>query len=254
MDFEESAEIGAENMSIELPELRQDGRRPLLEVTKDAEEEQEEEESRKQSSTSLPPSSTTSSSSSTVVDPHLGGDGKKSSTLRAAANTVKSIVGVGILSFPYALSQAGLAFGLVSILLIAFLVNYTMRLLVHCQVEINKTHRDHPLSNYEDLARHAMGFWGYIFTISSILVTQIGICCAYVLFVASQLHSLPGLDVIALQLWAVIIAPVFVMLVCIRNMSHLAPFSAVGLLSGKLDAGSNMSVYPLSFLTCVSFF
>jgi hypothetical protein len=39
------------------------------------------------------------------VDPHTGAavTGAKSSTFRAALNTIKSIVGVGILSFPFAM-------------------------------------------------------------------------------------------------------------------------------------------------------
>jgi hypothetical protein len=40
-----------------------------------------------------------------AVDPHTGAavTGAKSSTFRAALNTIKSIVGVGILSFPFAM-------------------------------------------------------------------------------------------------------------------------------------------------------
>jgi hypothetical protein len=40
-----------------------------------------------------------------AVDPHTGAvaTAAKSSTLRAALNTIKSIVGVGILSFPFAM-------------------------------------------------------------------------------------------------------------------------------------------------------
>ncbi len=166
------------------------------------------------------------------VDPHTGAveGGGKSSTLRASLNTIKSIVGVGILSFPFALRNAGLVFGAISVVLIALLVNYGMRLVVAVRQEVNKT-RETPLSSYEEVARAVAGKWGFAAAVGAVLVTQIGIGCAYVLFVATQLHSLPGCDVLSVQLWAVAIAPVFVALCLIRNISHLAPFSAFGLVA-----------------------
>jgi hypothetical protein len=78
-------------------------KRPLLDVTVDNEE--------------LPPVVVVGETRSTTneihvaetvtINPHLP-DGVKSSTTRAALNTVKSIIGVGILSFPYAFMNAGL--------------------------------------------------------------------------------------------------------------------------------------------------
>ena len=77
---------------------------------------------------------------------------ERSSTFRAALNTVKSIVGVGVLSFPFALSNAGLGFGVAAIAVIATLVNYGMRLVVAVREEINKG-RAKPINSYEEVAR-----------------------------------------------------------------------------------------------------
>ncbi len=121
-------------------------------------------------------------------------------------------------------------FGLVSVVLIALLVNYGMRLVVVVRVEVNKT-REAPLSSYEEVARAVAGKWGFVAAVAAVLVTQIGIGSAYVLFVANQMHSFPGLEVLSVQLWAVVVAPLFVALCLIRNMSHLAPFSAFGILA-----------------------
>ena len=123
-----------------------------------------------------------------------------------------------------------MVFGLLSVVLIALLVNYGMRLVVAVRVEVNKT-CETPLSSYEEVARAVAGRWGFAAAVAAVLVTQLGIGSAYVLFVAAQMHSFPGMDVLSVQLWAVTVAPLFVALCLIRNMSHLAPFSAFGILA-----------------------
>ena len=219
-DFDEEdqvipTETGA--MSIELKEMKGDGKRPLLEETVDAEEEGEDV------------TVDGEPSADDRFDIHAVGGEKKSTTFQSSLNTVKSIVGVGILSFPYALSKAGYAIGLPAILFIAVLVNYTMKLLVRVKEEVNLTRTENPMTNYEDISRDVMGKWGYALTVAAVMLTQIGIACAYVLFIAEQLHSLPGLSVLAVQLWALTLAPIFIALVLIRNIRQLAPFSALGL-------------------------
>ncbi len=105
-------------------------KRPLLDVTVD-------EEAPPSSSADVSDLSVSSSVSSSSSSPHVvGSSSLRSSTLRAALNTIKSIVGVGILSFPFAFYQAGLVFGLISVLIIAIIVNYGMRLLVEVRVEV----------------------------------------------------------------------------------------------------------------------
>jgi proton-coupled amino acid transporter len=116
------------------------------------------------------------------------------------------------------------------VVFISLLVNYGMRLVVAVRVEVNKT-RETPLSSYEEVSRAVAGRWGHVATVAAMLLTQLGIGSAYVLFVATQMHSFPGLDVLSIQLWAVTVSPLFVALCLIRNMSHLAPFSAFGIVA-----------------------
>ena len=48
---------------------------------------------------------------------------------------LQAIVGVGILSFPYAMHQTGVVLGVLFLLLTASLVNYTMQLLVKVKTQ-----------------------------------------------------------------------------------------------------------------------
>lgn len=165
-------------------------------------------------------------------DAHGVGGGERSSTARATFVTIKSIVGVGVLSFPFAFAHAGLVFGLLSVVLIALSVNYGMRLLIAVKVEVNRGRRpSDQLSSYEELARAVAGPWGYWTAVLAVLVTQLGIGCAYVLFVATELNSIEPLAKLSVQLWAVCVSPVFVGLCLIRNLRNLAPFSAFGLVA-----------------------
>jgi amino acid permease len=106
---------------------------------------------------------------------------------------------------------------LISVVIIAVVVNYGMRLMVDVRTEVNKT-LELPLDTSEDIARLVAGRVGRITSISAITLTQVGIGCAYVLFVANQLFSiLPQLNV---QEWALCISPVFGMylVVCFGSL------------------------------------
>jgi amino acid permease len=97
---------------------------------------------------------------------------------------------------------------------ITALVNYTMKLLVVIKEEVNKTHSSAPLSSYEDIARDVAGRGGYWATVAAVMLTQTGIGCSYVIFIASQLNSIPHLDALSIRIWALIIAPLMIALSC----------------------------------------
>lgn len=145
-------------------------------------------------------------------------------------------MGVGVLSFPYAMRQAGVVFGSVLLVVAAVLVNYTMQLLIKLKDDVNKERvGDARFVTYEGLADHVLGRWGGVTALVAILFTQIGICCAYAVFLASQAHSLvPTLSVFV---WALLTLPVLYSLVLIRNIRNLAPFSAFALVAIAVAIG-----------------
>lgn len=98
------------------------------------------------------------------------------------------------------------------------------QLLVEVREDVN---RDVPVTTYEDIAQLVLGDWGARATIAAMCLTQVGISCAYVLFVASQMHSL--LPVFGVPLWAVIVSPVFLGLMLLRDIRHLALVSMFAL-------------------------
>jgi amino acid permease len=117
--------------------------------------------------------------------------------------------------------------------------------------QVNKS-LDVSLDTSEDVARHVAGRYGYIATIAAICVTQIGIGCAYVLFVANQLYSVQA--TLNVQEWALCVSPVFVALCWIRNIRALAPVSAFGLIAVGLAVSVVIYEVDLGFRLLVCLF
>ncbi|XP_066301395.1 putative sodium-coupled neutral amino acid transporter 11 isoform X4 [Branchiostoma lanceolatum] len=81
---------------------------------------------------------------------------EQSNIPQASFNFINSIIGSGIIGMPYALKQAGFPMGVLLILIVALITDYSVILLI----------RGGNLSgtkNYQDLVRAAFGFPGFIF-------------------------------------------------------------------------------------------
>ncbi|XP_070566666.1 putative sodium-coupled neutral amino acid transporter 11 isoform X3 [Ptychodera flava] len=82
-------------------------------------------------------------------------DRDRSSLPGASLNTVNSIIGSGILGMPYAMNLAGLPLGIILMILVSFVTDYSMVLLIKGG-ELSGT------GNYQDLVRAAFGKPGYV--------------------------------------------------------------------------------------------
>ncbi|XP_078703428.1 putative sodium-coupled neutral amino acid transporter 11 isoform X3 [Branchiostoma floridae x Branchiostoma belcheri] len=81
---------------------------------------------------------------------------EQSNIPQASFNFINSIIGSGIIGMPYALKQAGFPMGVLLILIVALITDYSVILLI----------RGGNLSgtkNYQDLVRAAFGFPGFVF-------------------------------------------------------------------------------------------
>ena len=74
--------------------------------------------------------------------------------LSASFNFINSIVGAGIIGMPLALRQAGFGFGILLIIFIGIITDYSIRVLIRSGVKAGK-------HSYQDLVEHALGKWGY---------------------------------------------------------------------------------------------
>ena len=116
-----------------------------------------------------------------------------SSTAQAMANSVNILLGVGLLSVPYALKQGGWA-GLGVLGLLGCVTNYTGKALIRVQARGSlrdaKTNRERPLTSYEDIGEAAFGETGRAF-ITAVLYTElVGTCALFFILEGDHLSLL----------------------------------------------------------------
>jgi len=189
------------------------------------------------------------------------GDGVElCSTRRAWANTFLFFVGAGILGLPYAFRKTGMAGSGVVLVAVGMVSAYSMHLLVQCKRAINGgkascraavtaavayervDSQDSEAadgnvassSNGKSLKSEIVGSYGGVGAFvygeacqklvdSSLLITQAGFCCAYLIFIGTNLHSI----IPWIPDYVFIIACIFPLsvMVRIRQLKTLALFS-----------------------------
>uniref|UniRef100_UPI0037E943D8 putative sodium-coupled neutral amino acid transporter 11 n=1 Tax=Semicossyphus pulcher TaxID=241346 RepID=UPI0037E943D8 len=92
---------------------------------------------------------------STLI-PARKAEGKQRHTMMSASfNFINSIIGSGIIGLPYALNQAGLPFGLLLLILVGFITDYTIILLI-------KGGNLSGTNSYQALVQSTFGFPGFL--------------------------------------------------------------------------------------------
>ena len=81
-----------------------------------------------------------------------------------------------------------------------------------------------PLPTMTEVGIIAYGYWGGVITDASVIVTQIGACTAYVIFISGTMSDVTGLD---RKIWIGILWLPLVLLSFIRDMAKLAIFSTL---------------------------
>ncbi|XP_056145774.1 putative sodium-coupled neutral amino acid transporter 11 [Lampris incognitus] len=88
--------------------------------------------------------------------PHeVAGEPGRSSLISASFNFVNSIIGSGIIGLPYALNQAGLPLGLLLLVVVAFITDYSIILLI-------KGGNLSGTNSYQSLVQSTFGFPGFL--------------------------------------------------------------------------------------------
>jgi sodium-coupled neutral amino acid transporter 11 len=81
--------------------------------------------------------------------------GGNSSVSEASFNFINSIVGAGLIGIPFALKEAGLGMGLILLVLMGWVTDYSITLLVRTGVENKRL-------AYGELVTHLLGSKGYV--------------------------------------------------------------------------------------------
>ncbi|XP_059490178.1 proton-coupled amino acid transporter-like protein CG1139 [Neocloeon triangulifer] len=152
---------------------------------------------------------------------------------------LKGSLGTGILAMPIAFHNAGLILGLIGTVFIGSLCTYCLHVLVRCQYKLCCQLRV-PVLSYPMTLQVALEQgppflrWGAPFAKHLInfflIVYQLGICCVYIVFVASNIKEVvdvywvPEHDV---RWYMLALLLPLILLNYVRNLKLLAPFSTV---------------------------
>ncbi|GJP45195.1 hypothetical protein CLOM_g4615 [Closterium sp. NIES-68] len=174
---------------------------------------------------------------STEVSPPRG-----SSSLETVFNGVNVLTGIGILTTPYALSQAGwLALLLLPLTSLLYLL--TARFLRSCMDHTPTTGPHTPITTYPDIGAAAFGriggiltsllLYGELFAVSIELLILEGDSLAYLFpsFASNGVHIGPSLHLSPNQIFLIVAALIVLPTVFLRSMSLLAYVSVGGFLA-----------------------
>ncbi|XP_010774509.1 putative sodium-coupled neutral amino acid transporter 11 [Notothenia coriiceps] len=91
----------------------------------------------------------------TLLTPQKAAGEPRSSMISASFNFINSIIGSGIIGLPYALNQAGLPLGLMLLVVVAFITDYSIILLI-------KGSNLSGTNSYQSLVQSTFGFPGFV--------------------------------------------------------------------------------------------
>ncbi|XP_063975258.1 proton-coupled amino acid transporter-like protein pathetic isoform X2 [Diachasmimorpha longicaudata] len=189
-----------------------------------------------------------------LYDPFENRDKKDAnSDLGSLAHMIKSSLGTGILAMPNAVRNGGLLFGGIGTVIIGIVCAHCVHILVkssHVLCRRTKT----PKMTYAETAQAAFAsgpksLRGFapsmkVLVDAALCATYIGGSCVYVVFIATSLKQVVDFHAdmdINIRLYIIALTPAIVLLVQIRNLKYLVPFSILANLF--IMAGLAMSLY-----------
>jgi len=143
-------------------------------------------------------------------------------------NTVKAFAGAGSFALPWAVMQAGIWIGVIGLVLIAILSNYTMNILLKCSIKMKEDQVGPEKPSYADIAHRAFGRVGELFVCFMNFSVTMSICISYLILIGVNFGELIPLKPVII-IW--IVLPVLVLLTCLTDMKYLGFTSIFGALS-----------------------
>ncbi|TYZ62105.1 hypothetical protein PybrP1_000917 [[Pythium] brassicae (nom. inval.)] len=151
---------------------------------------------------------------------------EKLSVAAVVVHLCKGNIGPGAMSLPNGFSQAGIYAAPVLFVVVALVCTYNMDLLLRCKRAVGPTT---PMS-FGDVGREILGPKGKLLIDVFLVGMQLGICCVYFTFVATNIHVvLPERLQSALHERQLILAvfPVLLLLSWMRTLKRITPFSGL---------------------------
>uniref|UniRef100_A0A1A8JR59 Solute carrier family 36 (Proton/amino acid symporter), member 1 n=2 Tax=Nothobranchius kuhntae TaxID=321403 RepID=A0A1A8JR59_NOTKU len=186
---------------------------------------------------------------------------------------LKGNIGTGLLGLPLAVKNAGLVVGPVSLLIMGIIAVHCMKLLVKSSHHLGSK-MDRPSLSYGEVMQYGMenvswlrrhSQWGKRMVNLFLIITQLGFCCVYFVFLSDNVKQVveaanattvscqvnhtnqteilvPSFDS---RLYMLCFLPFIILLVFIRNLKYLAPFS---LLANLVMTVSLVLIYIYSLM------
>ncbi|KAF9908265.1 neutral amino acid transporter [Linnemannia zychae] len=128
----------------------------------------------------MPDSSSGSSSSSVEMDAAAAPRGTVT-PLKASFLLGKAFVGTGVLFLPKAFKNGGILFSCVTIAVVATICCIAFLMLVKVRLVIRES--------FQDIGLILFGKWARLAVLVSVFLSQVGFCCAYLIFVAENVDA-----------------------------------------------------------------
>lgn len=146
----------------------------------------------------------------------------RSTVPQTTFNSVNVLIGVGLLSLPLAMKQAGWFLGLLFLLFSAVTTSYTAKILAKC-LDVDST-----LVTYADLAYISFGHHARLITSFLFCLELVGACVALVVLFADSLHAL--IPLLSILQWKVVCGVILIPLNFVP-LRYLSVTSILGILS-----------------------
>ena len=162
----------------------------------------------------------------------------KTSTLKSFLLLLKSFIGTGILFLPNAFNNGGLLFSIVMIILFGIYSYWCYYILI-------KVKNITGLKSFGDMGKQLYGSWMKFIILFSLILTQLGFACAYVIFTAesfkSFIQNVTGIKNFNILYPILFQLAVFIPMSFIRNVSKLTTPSLLA--NSLIMAGIVLVIY-----------
>ncbi|KAF4322522.1 hypothetical protein BBO99_00002951 [Phytophthora kernoviae] len=148
------------------------------------------------------------------------------SVLQTTFTIVKSFIGSGILFLPKGFQNGGMLFSIAGLCASAALSTFCMLRLVECSNVVMRSHSHHSIS-YGVVGEKAFGSIGRLAVNVSLVLSQLGFCCSYLIFVQQNigqvLHYVFNVRS-SVAAWTLIFlqVPLYTPLVWVRHLEYFA--------------------------------
>ncbi|KAJ0396492.1 hypothetical protein ATCC90586_002810 [Pythium insidiosum] len=103
-------------------------------------------------------------------------------------SAIIAFLGSGVLGFPFAFKETGLALGVVLLIVVAALTAFCMLLLIECKYKAQQRF-GRPILTYGEIGRAVGGATGEWLVNTSLVTAQAGFSVAYLIFISANVHA-----------------------------------------------------------------